>query len=272
MFQIVSALLAVMSAEDLALSAINVLLLLMTASVVLAVSVPGLNMLLLYGKTREASTKHVVLLPGLDYFFSIYLPKRYFVHFYVVSVVCSLAVIAIKWDEHSPNGWVLTGLLLVQGLRRLLECIFLEKPNPKALIHISHYLVGILFYTLVNAIAYLAFSFPATPLSLCTALTITIFTIASIYQYCFHLHLVSLVKYTLPSYSLFRLVACPHYFAEIFIYASFVFVTPRACRPSIYMTVVWVLINLSASAKQTQVYYQQKFTTAQPYAIIPYIY
>lgn len=272
MFQIVSALLVAMSAEDLALSAINVLLLLMTASVVLAVSVPDLNVLLLYGKTREASTKHVVLLPGLDYFLSIYLPKRYFVHFYIVSVVFSLAVVATRWEEHSPSGWVLTGLMLVQGLRRLLECIFLEKPNPKALIHISHYLVGIFFYTLVNAVVYLAFSFPATPSSLCTALAIAIFTIASVYQYLFHRHLASLVKYTLPSFSLFRLVACPHYFSEIFIYASFAFVTPRACSPSVYMIIVWVLVNLSASAKQTQVYYQQKFNTAQPYAIIPYIY
>lgn len=272
MFQISGALLTVQNADYFVLPIINLLLVSMTISVVLAAAFPDLNALLLYGKTREASSRRLQLLPSFDWLLGLYLPKRCFVHFYIVSVVCSLAVIVFRWSQPGLGAWVFTGLLLVQGVRRLLECLLLEKQNPKALIHISHYIVGILFYVIVNCIAFYVFNTPVALSVPYLVSTIIVFTGASVYQCLIHAYLTSLVKYTLPTFSLFRLVSCPHYLAEIFIYASFLFLTPRTCLLSVCLTVVWVLINLSVSAKQTQVYYQKKFDTTQPYAIVPYIY
>lgn len=252
------------------------LLVLMTSSIFLARTVPELKIFLLYGKTQMDSNDSTFDLQIIQWFSKLYVPKRYFVHFYIVSLCLSSSLLACCYFIDSPisgNGFAFTVMIAIQGLRRTIECIFLEKSHKDAVIHISHYAVGILFYVIVNIIAYLSlYCFSSETSNLYLFLSYAIFTFGSVLQSSFHYHLSTLVKYTLPSFSLFRYVACPHYFAEIIIYLSLLPVTPRELQRTMLLLLLWVAVNLSASAEQTLQFYQKKFTNPPPHAIIPYLY
>lgn len=252
------------------------LLVLMTSSIFLARTVPELKIFLLYGKTQMESNESTFDLQIIQWFSKVYVPKRYFAHFYIVSSCLSSSLLACCYFRNSPvsiNGLAFTIMVAIQGLRRTTECIFLEKSHKDAVIHISHYAVGILFYVIVNTIAYLSlYCFSSETSTFCILLSSAIFTSGSVLQSFFHHHLSTLVKYTLPTLGLFRYVACPHYFAEIIIYLALLPVTPRELQRTILLLLLWVAVNLSASAEQTIQFYRKKFSNPPPHAIIPYLY
>lgn len=239
-------------------------LIIATVSVVAASGIDVLKPFLYYGKvqqewqqsggneTRKDPVKFVTE--------KFTVPKSWFIHFYVVYVgVCCV----VGWVEPEART-LFWGLSMIQSMRRLMECFFLERPNPKALIQVTHYAVGLMFY-LCQGVA--MWEQPQTR----SYEAVALFTFCSIGQCRTHVHLCSLKKYTLPR---FKVVSCPHYLAEIGIYASFVLLIPQSAV--LWLSLVWVIINLSASAKQTQIYYRTKFRDQmqqQPqYAIIPFVF
>lgn len=256
----------------------ELLLVSMTSAVFFARMVPALKVFLLYGKTQLDNDEKSFNLPILKWISELYVPKKYFLHFYIISFALSSLLLLYRklfceTGEYSPDGLVFTTLLAIQGFRRCLECLLLEKSHPKAVIHFSHYIVGVLFYVLANNVAFLAlFTTSTTSSNHVLVSTVIIFILGSILQSSSHYHLSTLVKYSLPTFSLFQITACPHYFAEIIIYSSLLLITPTDLRPTVILLVLWIVVNLTVSAEQTLQFYRKKFKNAPSYAIIPYLY
>lgn len=233
-----------------------------TVSVVAASVIEVLKPFLYYGKVQQewqGGDKDVREDPVGFVTGRFTVPKAWFIHFYVVYV----AVCCVVGYVEPGARTLFWGLSLIQSMRRLMECFFLERPNPKARIQVTHYVVGIMFY-LCQGLA--MWEQPQTV----SYAAIALFMFCSIGQCRAHVHLCSLKKYTLPR---FRIVSCPHYLAEIGIYASFVLLIPQSAV--LWLSLVWVIINLSASAKQTQIYYRTKFRDGRPqprYAIVPFVF
>lgn len=94
------------------------------------------------------------------------------------------------------------------------------------------------------------------------AAAIGFFIAASVQQHRAHRHLASLRKYTLPHEGLFRYIVCPHYTCECLIY----FALAKASAPSsqlfnrtVLSGLLFVVANLGATAKNTKVWYAEKF-------------
>ena len=119
-------------------------------------------------QSTEASSRSVVA-RALDVVASWKVPHRYFTHFYIASVVASVfwavqitlrgsafeAIATRVSPEHQERSMSITqivlcwGLMLVQGGRRLYECLAFSKPSSSSM-WFAHWLVGLLFYLLVS--------------------------------------------------------------------------------------------------------------------------
>ncbi|KAK9458156.1 hypothetical protein V1511DRAFT_454229 [Dipodascopsis uninucleata] len=169
-----------------------------TASVLLTRLIPQLRYLLQYGKTLPSETadqgegeekikikKRTKVIRTLFKPFAATVPKRFFVHFYIVSVLLSAWSIymvvpctlfkscsnvmylhhrdrmVFSWLRMSLFRWLFffksdvvslprasTALivLFVQSARRWYECLYVEKMSNTARIRVGHYVVGIMFY------------------------------------------------------------------------------------------------------------------------------
>ncbi|KAG7451034.1 protein DFG10 [Guyanagaster necrorhizus] len=267
------------------------------ASVVLAVNaVPPLRRrFLLYG-SRTVSQQSVELSPKcslsafLDYLATLQVPHRYFTHFYVVSVSSSafwaqqilrngrlfsaVAALAPKIDlskAMTKEQILLTwALMSTQGCRRLYESICLAKPST-AKMWFVHWLLGWAFYsgmglavwvegiqTLRSTPPELALSSP----SLRTTTFLPLFLFASWMQNKCHRHLASLKKYSLPTHPFFRYIICPHYTAECLIYLSLAGIAAppgQMFNKTILAALVFVAVNLGATAETTRQWYVEKF-------------
>jgi 3-oxo-5-alpha-steroid 4-dehydrogenase 3 len=89
-----------------------------------------------------------------------------------------------------------------------------------------------------------------------------VFFFASGAQHDCHCYLASLKKYSIPVHPLFSKVVCPHYFAECLIYITLsVLAAPKGniVNMSIFIGLVFVVVNLGVSAKTNREWYIQKF-------------
>lgn len=77
-------------------------------------------------------------------------------------------------------------------------------------------------------------------------------------------------KYGIPRGGAFKFVCCPHYTSEIIIYSCFVALCPG---PLTARMLLFVIGNLSVTAKQTKEWYEEKFPDNIPYgswaALVP---
>jgi hypothetical protein len=108
-----------------------------------------------YGKTRQPTTSPKSILDRIS---GLTVPKAWFWHYYFLSVLLS-----ISWgilSVHGLNGWIwlriegargwlVWGMLLVQGARRFYESLFILRAS-KTRMWIGHYLVGCAFYTAMS--------------------------------------------------------------------------------------------------------------------------
>lgn len=98
--------------------------------------------------------------------------------------------------------------------------------------------------------------------SLRTLLCLPIFLMASGIQHDCHHYLSSLKEYTVPKHPLFQWVLCPHYTAECAIYLSLAILgAPRGelINKSVLCGLLFVSVNLSATAYNTERWYRAKF-------------
>jgi 3-oxo-5-alpha-steroid 4-dehydrogenase 3 / polyprenol reductase len=166
-------------------------------------------------------------------------PKQWFYHFYVFSVLMNVA-----W----MGGMSITrSLLVLHCFRRLLEQFFWFPCQTTSKMHSSAYVLGYVFYTLV------AYSIPETPYSS------ILWLLGNIIQYTAHrdlyhnrLHAGADGKKSPPKTLLFRFMNCPHYFAEMLIYVS---LTSLISWSSIMCT-VFVIVSLSVNWRNQSVWYR----------------
>lgn len=178
-------------------------------------------------------------------------------------------------------------LLTIQMARRLWESLVILKPSD-ALMHSGHYLVGFAFYGCTGLAVWIEASGDIgrcltgsdSDRGLCSweqvkttlkatqvIFGIALFFYASIQQYRSHRVLASLRKegpiagkptYSLPIAGPFQTLDCPHYWFEILIYASLLFITHGKSK-TLWYCVLWVVVNLGVTAGETRSWYVSKF-------------
>jgi 3-oxo-5-alpha-steroid 4-dehydrogenase 3 len=90
--------------------------------------------------------------------------------------------------------------------------------------------------------------------------------------------LASLKKYTLPSEGWFRYIICPHYTSECLVYLAIAWIAAphgQIFNRSILGALMFVAVNLGATAKGTKAWYEQKFgadKVAGQWLMIPPVY
>ncbi|KAL3461520.1 hypothetical protein BJX64DRAFT_289314 [Aspergillus heterothallicus] len=247
---------------------------------------------------------------ALDYAATLRVPHSYFTQFYVVSVLSSIfwalqllfhgaafqAITTRVSPEHlqhtiSINQVMLCwGLMLIQGLRRLHECLSFSKPSTSEMWFV-HWLAGIAFYLAVAVAIWIEgagtvlshelslddFSL-ATRFSGRTLLCLPIFILASGIQHDCHHYLYSLKKYTLPVHPMFSKLICPHYTAECMIYLSIALLAApegEIINKTVLSALAFVAINLGITASTTRQWYRQRFgeeAVRAKWNMIPIIY
>jgi 3-oxo-5-alpha-steroid 4-dehydrogenase 3 len=104
------------------------------------------------------------------------------------------------------------------------------------------------------------------------------FLFAWVNQYRCHKHLAGLKKYSLPEGGMFRYYICPHYTCECLLYLSMAIATaPRGswCNRTLLCAVVFVAVNLGATASGTRKWYAEKVgigPVANKWNMIPFIF
>ncbi|KAL2826846.1 hypothetical protein BDW59DRAFT_61430 [Aspergillus cavernicola] len=231
---------------------------------------------------------------ALDYVATLRVPHSYFTQFYLVSVLSSIfwalqllfhggafqAIASRIRPEHlhqaiSINQVMLCWtLLLIQGVRRLHECLDFSQPSLSKMWFV-HWLAGVGFYLAVAVAIWIeaAGTVLTHQLSLDdfrltshfsgrTLLCVPMFLIASGIQHDCHFYLFSLKKYTLPTHPMFSRLVCPHYTAECMIYLSITLLAApegETVNKTLLSALVFVAVNLGITASTTRQWYKQRF-------------
>lgn len=266
----------------------------------------------------------------LDPVLSVKVPHWYFLHYYIVSLASSLFWGYQLWSQgrsiqwlHALNSyreekagmsqhqvWLCWGLMLVQSSRRLLESLSVDT-STRATMPISIYLIGLLFYLVVNvalwieglgkylfmknakkrnldrsaAHFYITDSIlpgkvdagPSWLSSTMTSMLLVIFLAASVLQSICHRHLASLRKYSLPSHILFRYIVCPHYLMECIIYLALACLAASTRLPAnatMLCATAFVVVNLGVVADTTRNWWGFKFgpeAIRERWRMIPFV-
>lgn len=269
---------------------IQILLIIGILSVFLAKYNSKLKGFLKYGKTFEKLQRNETILNKL---LNLTIPKVWFSHFYLLSLILStINFTLVELNLHDYKFFLLeilkdnsyglipieisrlvSFLILGHSLRRLSETLLMMDSQSKSKMNISHYLVGILFYSSLNIQLILNTNFNDTninqDLNYNIILSVILFFLSSASQFLHHLHLSKLVKYTIPSFGLFKFLSCAHYFDEILIYLSILNLLKNQTMIILFL---WVIINLSVSSIETKNYYKKTSNgkTAK-WSIIPFI-
>lgn len=248
------------------------------------------------GSKRQSAKKTTSLATQLlDLAASLRVPHSWFTHFYVMSVLSSLCCIYMYTykspalpglDTKMPR--FCSGLMLVQGGRRLLECLLLTRPGTSSRMWIGHYAIGLAFYLVTN-VAIWTEHFAAqdadtetlrgqqsfsptfmqklqTPRALAGTL---LFCSASYKQHTYHRYLAQLKKYTLPDTEAFRSIVAPHYTAECGIYLALAVLDAprehtttgqlRLANWTLVCALLFVMVNLGVTADGTKAWMMGKF-------------
>lgn len=267
----------------------SVYFILVVCGLVVARFVPQLHGFFEHGKLRTRGGNEDI--PWIiRLFVKVAVPKKWFVHFYFL--FCGLMAVqcVLFWNSTSSKGlkllWV---LLLLQATRRSWESVYITQWSEVSRMHISHYVVGLLFYVFIALTAFSGTGESGTfkndgidsaesEIGVLYAILAIIFAVFSLDQYLNHRHLAGLKKYIAPSKGLFSLVSCAHYFDEVVIYGSLtalLFVVKPMSSQALAFFFAWlfVVVNLSISASETREFYKKKFDDyTVRYSIIPWVY
>ncbi|KAF2503332.1 hypothetical protein BU16DRAFT_521914 [Lophium mytilinum] len=174
-----------------------------------------------------------------------------------------------------PQIWMVWALMLLQGVRRLLEC--LTSSRSTSTMWIGHYVLGLLFYLTVNISIWIEGAqviCAASPSShrepvlssLIQPLSLPVLLAAHVGQHSYHTYLSSLrttkQSYSLPSHPLFLNAICPHYTLEVLIYACLALLAApegRLVNWTLAAGVVFVAVNLGVTAQGTKAWYIDQF-------------
>ncbi|KIW96384.1 uncharacterized protein Z519_03453 [Cladophialophora bantiana CBS 173.52] len=238
----------------------------------------------------------------LDYVATFTVPHSWFTHFYILSIACSLACLftfhqyaGTTENQDTDIPAFCSMLMLVQGCRRLVECLVLTQQS-KSRMWIGHYAIGMAYYIATNIAIWVEhldanLIRPSRPDSdrnqgsiLWTSKTLIctiVFFWASDRQNLYHRYLSSLKKYTLPEKHAFRWIVAPHYTAECLIYLSLAVVDAPPSQQhhhhhlqqyhynqkpattsinwTLFCALVFVTVNLGVTAAGTKEWLRTKF-------------
>lgn len=257
---------------------------LVSVVILAAKAIPPLRKLLQYGKVAQVGQSRSLdsqLAKFVDLVVQMKVPKTWFAHFYVVFALLQWG--QVLWAPEAilrgSKYLVVWGLLTIQASRRMLESFFLTNWGSKSKMHISHYLVGVLFYVGISSICWIGLTDTKESVAQFgwkDLVAIVTFSVFSLDQWSNHRHLALLVKYSVPTYGLFLVVSSAHYLDEILIYLA-IFSETLLHSPftntdvALFASWIFVLVNLSVSALETHSYYRVKFDGySVQYAVIPY--
>ena len=201
----------------------------------------------------------------LSTFSQLTVKKGYFGHFYVLGTIISLYCLSYEFLHasipfFSNSKLQVLFLFSIQCIRRGLECSLASFGQSK--LHISAYIVGLLHYLFIP-IAIL--NFPSQNCSPSRSLMAwAVFFLGSYVQTCAHeslrqlkLQQLSTGRYSVPKNFPFFYICCPHYTAEICIYAALTSYYPF--NNEMVLVFLWVVSNLSVVADEQLRWYWNKF-------------
>lgn len=257
-----------------------------------------LNSLLKYGKTLHGLKNNSSRIG--DALTKLTVPKKWFTHFYIEYLALCIAtwVLLIQGSsgvaefmgcydplEKSLDYTIILILLTIQSSRRLFECIFVSKFSNDSHMNVSHYIMGLSFYAsiVLNTLIGLSLFFDGQQkdflslqkLDFYVLILITFFFLFSIDQFHYHNYLAQLRKYSIPTFGLFKEVACPHYLDEILIYFTVMLIGIRNFSGSlveINYILAWIFVttNLSISSFESLDYYRTQYKDCTiKYGVIP---
>ncbi|KAF2721239.1 hypothetical protein K431DRAFT_75153 [Polychaeton citri CBS 116435] len=277
------------------------------------------------GKQRQSPVQQ-----ALDAAATIQVPHSWFTSFYVLSVVLStvwavqilgkgflfrIVADAVSGSSADPDNsmtveqvkltWI---LMLLQGCRRLFECLAFYKPSESRM-WVGHWLLGLGFYSAMSVSVWVEGSSSlgrhdfrfltevAVPApSLRSFLCVLGFLMASGVQHDCHTYLSSLKSppsstsgstsqvssqtdtYRIPTHPAFNRILTPHYFCECLIYLFLtIAAAPRGywINRTLGCALVFVAVNLGVTARGTREWYRRRFGGASiegKYNMIPFIY
>ncbi|CCH41886.1 putative membrane protein [Wickerhamomyces ciferrii] len=272
-------------------------------SVVLAKFYPKLNGFLKYGKTlqtndqsednkQQEEIKNDKLVEPI---LKIQTPKSWFYHFYIISLTLSTISFGLlhysletkdesfvkffqnSYGSISPRISRLGFFLIaVHSFRRLAESLFIFNYGKESKMNISHYLVGLFFYSAINISLLLNTSFNSSEFQNEPELDFKLFAPLFLFltafsdQFLNHFHLSKIVKYNLPRFGLFQYICSAHYFDEILIYSSLYLLLGTTTS---LFSLAFVIVNLTVSSIETRNYYKVKHETGKipRWSIIPFV-
>lgn len=320
-FTVMSSVSSVLCAISLAVAPIYLVL---TATALASISLPLLRDLASHGKTRLSTVRRrrgkspyleSVLRRAIQYAVegdAVLVSKRRFVHFYLVGIVSTTALRAHCNGQQFTSLYdvVPTILLLAHLARRIYECMFIHSWGDGRM-HIGGYILGVLHYTLIGFVFVETIcgdqdsclptdSEPPAVLGMFFGAALCLY--GQVEQNFHHRILAKLRNsgsvretssgYRIPRGRWFELVSCPHYFAEILVYAAFAImlhIREYLCRRQWFgldsnesyaagirryqhlVLFVWVAVNLTISAHKCHQWYVEQFSRYPPHrrALIP---
>ncbi|XP_028301004.1 polyprenal reductase isoform X2 [Gouania willdenowi] len=222
--------------------------------------------LIRYGKTKQ-SLRRSAWLRVFD------VPKRWFWHFYVISVCWNGFLLVLTFNcvyvhqplpvwltavlealtgvpgSHSavprPSTILLQLLLFIHSFRRLLECLLISVFSD-GVIHLAQYAFGLGYYIVLGLTA------------LCSDLSAK--------------GTVETLVHRVPNGGWFELVSCPHYFAELLIYVSLSLVS-GGLSLTWWLVVLYVFFNQALAAQLCHELYVSKYESypKNRNAFIPFV-
>lgn len=231
----------------------------------------------------------------LDYLTTFDVPHSWFIHFYFLSLTCSLASLCAYYDLQGGSSTLYLAiaalsahLMFLQSLRRFLECIFVTQAGS-ARMWVGHYAIGLAFYAFTNIaiwVEQVRQPLPSTLWTWRTLMCTLVFLAASWEQNRCHRYLSSLRKYTLPIEFTFQYIVAPHYTMECVIYLSLAILNapvdghsgrPTAINWTLFCALVFVAVNLGVTADGTKKWQMDKFPDQKPkilkkWKMIPWVY
>ncbi len=239
-------------------------------------------------------SSHGKMKQKLRVWWSVDVPKQYFTFFYIAGILSAANTFYSTRNTCSSTQW----LLVVHLFRRLYECLFVHKFRPESEMHVAGFVLGIGHY-LILPLVFLRRSNPSE--SSIVRTTCCVWNLWMQFEQYMHHKILADTRQgsTNPSsYSLppnrrwFRWSLCPHYLAEILIYASWAILLaqqedyPIATMASLegasyervfhffaaqrhWFLLFWVYVNLTVSAFNNRDWYVHRFPKLIKPALFP---
>ena len=223
-----------------------------------------------YGKNRpqQHQPQHGASLNTIQSLLTWTVPKSYFLHFYITATLFAILMLSCI-----SQAFILI-IFFCHSLRRLYESLYISVFSKTARMHITGYLLGISFYPLAILTLYTAHVSSLNEddeeddlfYNFIFLLSGLIFLLGSYQQHQAHQILANLrripnlkkssgnahqvsTQYSIPYGGWFQYVSCPHFFAEILIYTSFLIKFPS--ERNLQLMWIFVCLNLALTAKTT---------------------